>query len=332
MKRSKAAADGMFERVAVVATGVIGRSWIEVFARAGCEVAVFDADPDQLDRAMAWFRRERKALRAAGSLTRKAARGWRDRVRAAESLEDAVGDAEYIQESGPEQLQVKRALFAELDALAPRTAIIASSTSAIDMTDIAEDIPGASRCIVAHPVNPPHVVPAVEILGGARTRPRVVRQTIAFQRAIGQVPVLLKRFAPGFILNRMQAALIREAVHLVQSGVADVEAVDDSIRAGLGLRWAIMGPFGVANTNADGGVREYFGRYGGAYHQLWDDLETDVRFDEDLIDRLGRETDKALGTDRAAQRAWRDRMVTTIRAEKRADPPPTTARQRRART
>lgn len=318
-KRSKAAP---IRRVAVVATGVIGRSWIVVFARAGCDVAVFDANPEQLDAAMAWFRAERKALRDAGVLTKREARAWKERVRAAASLADAVADADYVQESGPEQLEVKQALLAEIDALAPARTIIGSSTSAIDMTEIAAGLPGASRCIVAHPVNPPHVVPAVEILGGVETTRQVVKRTIAFHKAIGQVPVLLKRFTPGFLLNRMQAALIREAVDLVRSGVADVEAVDDSIRAGLGLRWALMGPFGVANTNADGGVREYFTRYGGAYHMLWDDLSTAVRFDPQLVDQLGRDADRVLGTDRQGQRTWRDRLVTAIRQHKIEDPAP----------
>jgi hypothetical protein len=126
----------------------------------------------------------------------------------------------------------------------------------------------------------------------------------------------MKRFVPGFILNRMQAALIREAVDLVASGVADVEAIDTTIRDGLGLRWAFMGPFAVANTNADGGVQEYFTRYRQAYHDMWDDLRTGVRFDDALVAELHRQTEAVMGSDREAQRAWRDRLIAAIRAVK----------------
>ncbi|MEZ4457508.1 MAG: 3-hydroxyacyl-CoA dehydrogenase family protein [Gemmatimonadales bacterium] len=160
----------------------------------------------------------------------------------------------------------------------------------------------------------------------------MVRKTVRFLRELGQVPVLLNRFAPGFVLNRMQAALIREAVDLVASGVADVQAVDDSIRAGLGLRWALLGPFGVANTNADGGVREYFTRFRDAYHSLWADLRTDVRFDDALVERLGAATDRMLPAPLPAQRAWRDALVAGITDLKSRHPLPASARKRPKRT
>ena len=310
------------ETVAVVGTGVIGRSWIEVFARSGCQVKVFDHDDGQLARAIEWFERDVKDQRRRGVLRKKEARAWRERVSPAGSLEAALRGAGYVQESGPERLDLKQALFRELDRLAPRTAILGSSTSAIDMTEIARGLSGAGRCIVAHPVNPPHVVPAVEVLGGDRTTPRVVRRTIKFMRELGQVPILMNRFAPGFVLNRLQAALVREAVHLVATGVCDVQAVDDSIRAGLGLRWALMGPYGVANTNADGGLRDYFTRYRDSYQTLWASLSTDVRLDDQLVSQLGRQMDRVVTGSLEAQRAWRDRVVMAIRALKDADPPP----------
>ncbi len=308
--------------VAVVGTGVIGRSWIQVFARAGRRVQVFDADPAQLERAMAWFKADLKSRRARKELKKKEAKLWWERVRVASSLEDAVAGAGWVQESGPERLEVKQALYAELDRVAEAKAILGSSTSAIDMTDIAAGLPGAWRAIVAHPINPPHVVPVVEVLGGRETDPRVVRKTLRFLRDVGQVPVRMNRFAPGFILNRMQAALVREAVDLVASGVADVEAVDTTIRDGLGLRWALMGPFGVANTNADGGVREYFTRFREAYHGLWDQLNTETRFTDELVEQLGRGADRMAPASLADQRAWRDRLVEAIRTLKADDPMP----------
>ena len=315
--------------IAVVGTGVIGRSWIQVFARAGCSVRVFDPDPDQMDRAMAWFKADLRNLRAQGDLKKKEARARWDRVRVAESLEDAVAGAGYVQESGPENLAAKRALYHEIDQVAGPKAIIGSSTSAIDMTEIAAGVPGAHRCIVAHPVNPPHVVPVVEILGGAATDPKVVRRTIKFMAELGQTPLLMYRFAIGFVLNRLQAALVREAIDLVRSGTCDVESVDTAIRDGLGLRWAVMGPYGVANTNADHGVAEYFTRFGGSYQAVWADLNTDIRFDEDLVARIGKQTDKMVTASHQAQRAWRDRMVGKIRRLKAEDPLPQKPRARK---
>jgi 3-hydroxyacyl-CoA dehydrogenase len=315
--------------VAVVGTGVIGRSWIQVFARAGCTVSVFDADPAQARRALAWFRADVKALRARKEIKKKEARARLDRVSLAKSLEAALAGVGYVQESGPERLDLKRALYAELDRVAPATAILASSTSTLDMTEIAAGLPGARRAIVAHPVNPPHVVPVVEVLGGAETDAKVVQRTIRFLREVGQSPVLMYRYAFGFILNRMQAALVREAADLVARGVADVEAVDTAIRDGLGLRWALLGPFGVANTNADGGVAEYFTRFREAYHGLWDDLNTSTRFTDELIAQLHGQTEVMHTAPLERQRAWRDRMVLGIRELKAASPMPAGRRRRR---
>ncbi len=318
-----------FTTVAVIGTGVIGRSWIQVFARAGCTVRVFDADPEMAASAMAWFRQDLKSLRARGAIKKKEAKARWDRVTVADTLAAALKGVGYVQESGPERLEVKQEMYRELDRIASAKAILGSSTSAMDMTAIAEGLPGARRCIVAHPVNPPHVVPAVEILGGTATEKKVVTRTIAFMTEVGQTPVLMKKFVGGFILNRMQAALIREAVDLVASGVCDARAVDDAIRDGLGLRWALMGPFGVANTNADAGIREYFTKYGSAYHGIWASLNTNVQFDEGLIDRLGSETDRMMPATLAAQREWRDRLVLGIRELKAATPLATSRKTKR---
>jgi 3-hydroxyacyl-CoA dehydrogenase len=278
---------------------------------------------------MAWFRADVKDLRARKEIKKKAARARLDRVILAGALEEALDGVGYVQESGPERLDLKQKVYAELDRAAPRDAILASSTSTLDMTDIAKGLRGARRAVVAHPVNPPHVVPVVEVLGGAETDPKVIQRTIRFLREVGQTPVLMYKYARGFILNRMQAALVREAVDLVRSGVADVEAVDASIREGLGLRWALMGPFGVANTNADGGVKDYYARYGPAYQSLWDDLNTSVRFDPSLIDELHRQTEIMTSASLEAQRSWRDRLVLAIRELKAANPLPRSRRRRR---
>lgn len=293
--------------VAIIGAGVIGRSWARVFSRAGHPVHLWDPNPVATETACAW-------------LADEASRDGQGKgvVTPCETLATAVRDAGWVQENGPESLDAKRAIFAALDEATAADAILASSTSAIDMTEIARDLAGAHRCIVAHPVNPPHVIPAVEVLGGALTSDATRDRTVAMLRSVGQVPVVLRRYVPGFLLNRLQVALIREAIALVESGVAGVDEVDAVVRDGLGLRWALMGPFGVANTNADGGVREYLTRFGGSISALMSDLAPTPVLSADLIERLGSATDAMVGDMTATeQRAWRDRLVRRITTLKR---------------
>lgn len=297
--------------VAVIGCGVIGRSWIRVFTRAGLPVRVWDVAPDAVRLALDWH----------AAVAARDARGGTTPI-GVTSLEEALGDVQWVQESGPERLPEKQALFVRLDAAAGPDAVLASSTSTLDMTEIARGLPGATRCVVAHPVNPPHVVPAVEVLGGASTSAAVVTRACEFLALVGQTPVLLRRYVPGFLLNRMQAALVREAISLLDGGVADANAIDAVIRDGLGLRWALMGPFGVANTNADGGAREYFTRYGASFRWLMDDLGRTPSMDAALIERIGEGVDAIYpGVSHDALREWRDRMVERITQLKRLDHP-----------
>jgi 3-hydroxyacyl-CoA dehydrogenase len=291
-------------RVAIVGAGVIGRSWAVVFLRAGCHTAVFDTDQGQLERAADWIRSQQVG----------------DFV-LCRSLADALDGAAYVQECGPERVAVKQQLFADLDRAASPDAILASSTSAFDMTEIARDVRHPRRCVVAHPVNPPHIVPVVELLGGQLTDPAVVSETREFLYSVGQVPVLLKKHVHGFLLNRLQFALVREAVHLLKSGVADVDAIDAVVRDGLGLRWALFGPFEVADTNKDEGVRAYFGGYEQWITDLMNQLGPTPTFDKGVIEQIAGALDQKRGDiSRAQMRAWRDRMVVEIRQLKAKQP------------
>jgi len=302
------------QAVAVIGTGVIGRSWIRVFARARLETRIWDADPAQVEAAWSWLKADLKRSRKEHGLRKRVIREEREHVVRCESLEQAVAGAFWVQESGPENLDAKRAMYAELDRLAPPKAVLASSTSTLDMTKIAGGLAGASRCIVAHPVNPPHVIPVVEVVGGVHTDPLVVRKSVRFLERVGQTPVLLRKFVPGFLLNRMQAALLREALDLVKEGVTTPEGVDAVIRDGLGLRWALLGPFGVANTNADGGLREYFTRFAASLQMLSDDLTSELSLTPELIESMGKSVDATnRRLPRDAQRSWRDDMVVRIR-------------------
>ena len=313
------------EAVAIVGAGVIGRSWIRVFARAGLPARVYDPDPAQLAKAGEWARQSAEEDVRLGFLTGKQARAEASRILLCETLGDALAGVGYVQESGPEAIVAKQAIYRELDRAADAEVILASSTSANDMTVIAEGVPGAHRCIVAHPVNPPHVIPVVEVLPGKKTDPGVVAATLGLLRRVGMSPVEMNRYAPGFLLNRMQAAVVREAVSLVGSGVASPEAVEMVMRDGLGLRWALMGPFGTGHSNSDGGLGRYYRDYGDAFSALWSDLDTEPDFSDEVIDAIAAATEAAYGEDAvAALSAWRDRLVRRILRLKRDDPPPST--------
>ena len=309
--------------VAVVGAGVIGRSWIRVFTRAGFPIRVFDPDAAQLDRALAWARNSAREDVHLGLCSYSEARAEEARITRCDTLADALGGVVYVQESGPEAVASKQSIYRELDAAAPPGAVLGSSTSANDMTVIAQGLAGAARCIVAHPVNPPHVIPLVEVLAGAETRPDVTASTVALLRHAGMAPVVLDRFAPGFVLNRLQAALLREAISLVGTGVASPEVVDIVMREGLGLRWALMGPFGTGHVNADGGAGSYYRMYGDAYRSVWKDLDSAPEFGDDVIDTIARGMAATYGEDAVAElSAWRDRMVRRIMQLKVEDPPP----------
>ena len=173
-----------------------------------------------------------------------------------------------MQENLPETLDVKREAFALLDRHAPREAVLASSTSAIPASQFTEPLAGRARCLVAHPVNPPHLVPVVELCGAPWTAPEVIDRAMRVYADVGQVPVIVRREIDGFILNRLQGALLSEAMRLVGEGYVSPEDLDKTVRDGLGLRWSFMGPLATIELNAPGGVADYCARYGGALRRL----------------------------------------------------------------
>jgi L-gulonate 3-dehydrogenase len=305
--------------VVLVGAGVVGRGWIRVFAQAA-EVRIYDPEQAQVVRALDWLR-EDLGVDLAENLLHA---GERDRilqhVRGENNLAAALADADYVQESSPERLPEKRALFKELDRLAPPGAILASSSSALDISEIARGLPGAARCVIAHPFNPPHLIPVVEMLGGSETAPALLTRACDMLAACGQIPVRLQRYVPGFLGNRLQAALIREALHLVETGVADPLAVDAVIRDGLALRWATIGNFGANHTNADTGIAGYFERYAEPFRTLMKDLDSDPpRFDPGILKSIAEAVEQREGApDVAALCRKRDIMIKRLNQLKRA--------------
>jgi 3-hydroxyacyl-CoA dehydrogenase len=179
------------------------------------------------------------------------------------ALDEALAGVAWVQENLPETLDVKREVFAALDRQAPPYAVLASSTSAIPASQFTEALPGRARCLVAHPVNPPHLVPIVELCGAPWTSPAVIEQAKRVYAELGQVPIVVRREVDGFILNRLQGALLSEAMRLVGEGYVSAEDLDKTVCAGLGLRWSFMGPLATIELNAR--VADYCTRYSGFY-------------------------------------------------------------------
>ena len=304
------------EKIGIVGSGLIGRAWATVFARAGHAVVMYDADAAALPRAVGLIQDGLRELKEFG-LIAESPEAVAARVRTAATLAECVRDVDYVQENTAERLDVKREVYAQMDAAAKPDCILASSTSTIETSRFAEGLKGRHRCLVAHPVNPPHIVPIVEISPAPFTSPEVVARTRALHEKVGQVPITVKREVEGFILNRLQAALLNEAWRLVKDDYVSVEDLDKTIRDGLGLRWAFMGPFETIDLNAPGGVPDYAARYGPKLHGMMKDVRYEA-WDPALISKVEAERRKIMPQDQHAEReAWRDRRLMALIAHKR---------------
>lgn len=304
------------ETIAVVGAGLIGRAWAIVFARAGHQAVLYDAVEGAAQKALGAIDLSLADLASAGLLNEPPA-AVRARMAVAESLSDALHEAGWAIESLPETEDIKRQIFADMDAAAPEATILMSSTSTIPASRFTEDLHGRSRCLVAHPVNPPYLVPLVELVPAPWTDPDVVTKARAFFEAVGQVPIVVKKEIQAFILNRLQGALLSEAFRLVEDGYVSTADCDKVIADGLGMRWAFMGPFETIDLNAPGGVADYIARYGGLYYELAQQA-TPRRWEAPLTAQIEAERREVLSADQlAARQAWRDRRLMALLAHKR---------------
>jgi 3-hydroxyacyl-CoA dehydrogenase len=270
------------ERVAVIGAGTIGASWATLFLAHGLEVAVYDPvlDSERKVRdfvAGAWPTMMRLGL-AEGADP--------DRLRFHADPAAAADGAPFVQESGPENLAAKQALFARMEHGLGRDTIVASSTSGLLPSDLQTGRVGPGRYLVAHPFNPPHLMPLVELVGGRATDPAVLERAAAFYRSVGKRPITIRREMLGHVANRMQVALYREAIHLALEGVASIEDIDAAIAYGPGLRWAIMGPHMLHHlAGGEGGLRHLLEHIGPGIETWWNDLGCPDLTPE-VIDRL----------------------------------------------
>ncbi|MEU8684627.1 3-hydroxyacyl-CoA dehydrogenase NAD-binding domain-containing protein [Streptomyces sp. NPDC048611] len=257
-------------RIACIGAGVIGGGWVAHFLARGYDVTAWDPAPDAEDKlrrlvAAAWPALEQIGLAEGASP---------DRLTLAPTLAEAVADADFVQESAPEKLELKRTLLAELAAATRPGVIIASSTSGYPMTDLQTAAEDAARLVVGHPFNPPYLIPLVEVVGGERTAPEAVAWASRFYDVAGKSVITMDRELPGFIANRLQEALWREALHMVANGEASVEDIDASITEGPGLRWAFMGPcLTFALAGGEGGMAHMLDHFGPSLKSPWTRLE-----------------------------------------------------------
>jgi 3-hydroxyacyl-CoA dehydrogenase len=295
-------------RAAIVGAGVIGASWAALFLAKGLKVVATDvaADAEASLRGFvdkAWPALERLGLAPGASPAHLAF---------TPDLAVAIDGADFVQESGPERIDLKQALYRRLDELAPANVIIASSSSGLMMSEIQKGCAAhPERCVIGHPFNPPHLIPLVEVVGGAKTSPETIERAMAFYRAIGKKPIHLHKEVVGHVANRLQAALWREVVHLIEEGVVDVADADAAVCWGPGLRWGVMGPNLIFHLGGgQGGMRHFLDHLSGPFAAWWRDLGTQTEFSpaatkalidgaekeagDRSIDQLARQRDEAL--------------------------------------
>jgi 3-hydroxyacyl-CoA dehydrogenase len=303
--------------VGIVGAGLIGRSWAMVFARAGWDVRITDPDPGTLANVQRRIREGLDDLARHGLVADPAQAAGR--ILAVPSLGEVVAGADLVQENGPEVVEIKQAIFADLDKLAPPDCILASSTSAIVASRFTEHLAGRGRCLVAHPVNPPHLVPVVELCGAPWTTPETIARARDIYESVEQVPIVVHREIEGFVLNRLQGALLAEALRLAGEGVVSPQDLDKTLKDGLGLRWSFLGPFETIELNAPGGIADYCARYTGFYRRLSADPAAPQVWDAENVGRILDAWGEAPGPDALAQRsAWRDSRLAALRAHKKS--------------
>lgn len=298
---------------AIIGAGLIGQGWAIVFARAGWNVNLYDPGAGAAERGLAMIEAQLALLMREGQVDDDKAVSAN--IRIAGTLAEALEEALYVQESAPENLEAKRRLFGEMDVLSRPDALLCSSTSTIPASAFTEHLAGRGRCLVAHPVNPTYLVPLVELCGAPWTARESVMRAREILLEVGQQPVVLNKEIEGFVMNRLQGAVLHEAFRLFSEGVASARDIDSTIKHGLGLRWAFIGPFETIDLNSPNGIEEYCERYQGVYQSIGKTLGKCVDWQEALEQGLAEERKQDLPRDELeARRLWRDeRLMRLVR-------------------
>jgi 3-hydroxyacyl-CoA dehydrogenase len=261
------------KNVACIGSGLIGQGWATLFATAGFDVIMQDISDDKLESALDQVRLNLIHLEDNGRLKTETAAGAYKLIRTTQNLAEAVKDADYILESVPDKYAAKKPVFKEMDALAPPDTILASSSSGLLMSEIQTAVTRPERCVLVHPFLPVHLLPLVEVVGGEQTVPQTVEITCRLMEKIGKAPVRLKKEVSGYIVNRLQAAILREAMDLVASGVASAQEVDQAFCTGMGMRDPFIGPLLRAHL-AGNGIESFVEHYAESYRLRWESMAT----------------------------------------------------------
>lgn len=297
--------------VAVLGAGSIGVSFAILFSCRGFDVTVYDPVEAALPRAADDLRERLKQLNLTDTADTEA------RVRFTTDLDEALSGATFVQECAPERVDLKQELLRQSAARTSTDVPLASSSSAIVPSRLAADLPTsvAARILVGHPGNPPYLLPVIEIVPSPRTAEPITRRAAELYRSAGLRPVLVRREVEGFLFNRLQGALLREAYCLVRDGVASVDDIDEVVRSGLGLRWSFLGPFETADLNTRGGVESHAAKMGPAYERMGAERGQHDPWTPDLVAEVTAQRRALLDLDDWDERVrWRDRQLIRLRA------------------
>lgn len=305
--------------VGVVGAGLVGLGWAIVFARAGARVLVFDANaairaaaPERIAASLQDMKSHSLVDDIEGILSR---------VSVVETIEEAVASADYVQESVLERTDVKIEACAAISRSLQRDAVVGSSSSGIPASRFTEHLANREQFLIVHPVNPPHLVPVVELVPAPWTDPAIVPWLRSEMERLGQCPIVVNREVEGFILNRLQGALLNEAWALFDEGYASAADIDATVSQGLGLRWSFMGPFETIDLNAPGGIDDYARRLGPLYHSVAASRTDPKPWSETAIARAANERRAILAKDDLPERAaWRDRRLMSLIAHRKSRP------------
>src|SRR5271170_2307392 len=286
------ALDKPIRRIAIVGTGVIGASWAAEFLARGFDVIATDPAPNAEANLRKYIDAAWPALTTMG-LAKKASR---ERLSFTADMKSALSYADLVQENGPERPDFKIKLFADMDAATPADSMIASSSSGITMSVMQSACKHPERCVIGHPFNPPHLIPLVEVVGGSKTSPETIRRAMEFYASIGKKPIHLRKEVVGHVANRLQAALYREVVYLIEQGVLDVADSDTAVCWGPGLRWGVMGPNMLFHLGGgEGGIQHFMEHLAGPMASWWKDLGTPTEINpqikQTIIEGVAQEAD-----------------------------------------
>jgi 3-hydroxypropionate dehydrogenase (NADP+) len=300
--------------ISCIGAGLIGQGWATQFSSGGYQLVLCDVNDAILDRALVNINLNLMFLERHELLSKGAAARSMKKIKTTCNLAEAVEQADYIQEAVFDSYDVKKQMFKDLDGLAPDDTILASSSSGLLMTEIQKAVAAPQRCVLAHPYLPVHLMPLVEVVGGRQTSSAALAATCDLMEKIGKIPVLLQKEVPGYIVNRLQSALLREAIDLVDSGVASAEEVDKAFRLSLGLRGPFLGPLLRAHLAGDG-IERFFENYSESYRIRWESMaawncvsDSAAAANIKSINEMQRLRSNSL----AEIKTWRDEMLVKI--------------------